>query len=70
MEYLDPAMDLARMAYTLQTGREAMENRLAMVASNLDEVKEKLRQYEQGAYGDRGFFQRERKGGKKNRPPF
>ncbi|HEW98668.1 MAG TPA: alpha/beta fold hydrolase, partial [Beggiatoa sp.] len=42
------AQSLGNMAYTLQLGREAMEERLAMVVSSLDEVKDKLTQYAQG----------------------
>jgi len=42
------ALSLGNMAYTLQVGREAMEERLAMVVSSLDEVKDKLTQYAQG----------------------
>jgi acyl transferase domain-containing protein/acyl carrier protein/SAM-dependent methyltransferase len=36
---------LPDIAYTLQVGREAMEARLALVASTLQELKEKLTQY-------------------------
>ena len=36
---------LPSIAYTLQTGREAMEERLALIASNPDELKEKLTRY-------------------------
>ncbi|WP_438432127.1 SDR family NAD(P)-dependent oxidoreductase [Gorillibacterium sp. sgz500922] len=39
---------LPRIAYTLQTGRDAMEERLAVVASSLDELVEKLQGYRQG----------------------
>jgi len=39
---------LAELAYTLQVGREAMAERLAMVVDNLDELREKLTQYAQG----------------------
>ncbi|EDN72557.1 Putative polyketide synthase [Beggiatoa sp. SS] len=39
---------LAELAYTLQTGRQAMEERLAMVVDSLDEVRDKLTQYLQG----------------------
>jgi acyl transferase domain-containing protein/SAM-dependent methyltransferase len=43
----NPTISLTDFAYTLQIGREAMEERLAMVASSLEEVKEKLTQYHQ-----------------------
>jgi acyl transferase domain-containing protein/NADPH:quinone reductase-like Zn-dependent oxidoreductase/NADP-dependent 3-hydroxy acid dehydrogenase YdfG len=36
------------IAYTLQVGREAMEERLALIASSLEELREKLLQYHQG----------------------
>jgi polyketide synthase PksM len=35
-------IDLPRMMYTLQMGREAMEERLAVVINTIDELKEKL----------------------------
>ncbi|MCB0196766.1 MAG: SDR family NAD(P)-dependent oxidoreductase, partial [Anaerolineae bacterium] len=38
---------LASLAYTLQVGREAMEVRLALVVSSIDDLIEKLRQYAQ-----------------------
>jgi 3-oxoacyl-(acyl-carrier-protein) synthase/acyl carrier protein len=41
-------LSLADMSYTLQVGREAMTERLAMVVSSLDEVRDKLTQYIQG----------------------
>jgi acyl transferase domain-containing protein/acyl carrier protein len=37
-----PVTDLTRMAYTLQTGREELEERLAVVASSSGELVEKL----------------------------
>jgi 3-oxoacyl-(acyl-carrier-protein) synthase/acyl carrier protein len=37
--------DLARMAYTLQVGREAMDERLALTASAITELEEKLRMF-------------------------
>ena len=39
---------LIDLAYTLQVGRESMEERLAFLASSLEEVKEKLVHYCQG----------------------
>jgi acyl transferase domain-containing protein/acyl-CoA synthetase (AMP-forming)/AMP-acid ligase II/acyl carrier protein/2-polyprenyl-3-methyl-5-hydroxy-6-metoxy-1,4-benzoquinol methylase len=47
---------LAELAYTLQVGREAMEERLAVVVSNLDEMKEKLTQYIQGQIEIKDFY--------------
>jgi len=40
--------NIADIAYTLQVGREAMEERLAVVASDLDELGETLRHYANG----------------------
>jgi acyl transferase domain-containing protein/acyl carrier protein len=39
---------LADMAYTLQVGREAMEERLAMVVESIKELKEKLEDFIEG----------------------
>ncbi|WP_277682301.1 SDR family NAD(P)-dependent oxidoreductase, partial [Saccharomonospora azurea] len=44
----DPALSLADLAYTLQTGREAMAVRLAFVASGLAEARDRLRNYADG----------------------
>ena len=38
----DQDIDLARLCYTLQVGREAMEERLAIVVSGVDELAERL----------------------------
>ena len=40
--------NLADIAYTLQTGREAMEERLGMTAVSIGELEEKLRGYVEG----------------------
>ncbi|NVD98021.1 non-ribosomal peptide synthetase [Massilia sp. BJB1822] len=45
---IDPAMRLADLAYTLQTGREAMEERLALVADSLDDLRSRLAAYLRG----------------------
>jgi acyl transferase domain-containing protein/SAM-dependent methyltransferase len=45
---LDAAPDLAGMAYTLQTGREAMPRRLAVVAGSFEELRRKLRGHRDG----------------------
>ncbi|RKZ68397.1 MAG: hypothetical protein DRQ99_03980, partial [Candidatus Parabeggiatoa sp. nov. 3] len=47
---------LADLAYTLQVGREAMEERLAMVVSSPDEVRDKLTQYAQGQTEIEDFY--------------
>ncbi|MBB6249440.1 SDR family NAD(P)-dependent oxidoreductase, partial [Rhodanobacter sp. A1T4] len=41
----DPDMALADLAYTLQIGREPMDERLALVVDSLDELREKLTAY-------------------------
>jgi amino acid adenylation domain-containing protein/thioester reductase-like protein len=41
-------LSLANLAYTLQVGREAMVERMAMVVSSVDDLTEKLTQYVQG----------------------
>ncbi|WP_269389415.1 SDR family NAD(P)-dependent oxidoreductase [Bacillus amyloliquefaciens] len=40
--------DLSRIAYTLQIGREAMEERLGLIVSNLRELEEKLDEFTSG----------------------
>jgi len=47
--------DLADMAYTLQTGREAMEVRLGLLADNMAEVRGKLDAYLRGEDGIGNF---------------
>ncbi|WP_184674459.1 type I polyketide synthase, partial [Rhodanobacter sp. A1T4] len=44
----DTDIALADLAYTLQVGREAMEERLGLVVSSLDELREKLSAYLSG----------------------
>jgi acyl carrier protein len=48
-------LSLARMAYTLQNGREAMDSRLAFVVNNRDELIRALEMYLAGAV-DRHVF--------------
>jgi len=49
----EPAMDLASLCYTLQTGREAMAERLAIVVSDANELIERLTAWsERGAVDD------------------
>ncbi|HEU5133665.1 MAG TPA: SDR family NAD(P)-dependent oxidoreductase [Steroidobacteraceae bacterium] len=43
------AVDMAALAYTLQTGREAMTERLAFVAADTQELCVKLREFGRGA---------------------
>ncbi|HLP42722.1 MAG TPA: SDR family NAD(P)-dependent oxidoreductase, partial [Fibrobacteria bacterium] len=42
-------VDLDAVAYTLQTGREAMEERLGILAGSAEELMERLRSYRDGA---------------------
>ncbi|MBF0450685.1 MAG: SDR family NAD(P)-dependent oxidoreductase, partial [Candidatus Magnetomorum sp.] len=42
-------LSLTDIAYTLQTGREAMDERLAMVVSSIDNLHEQLRHYHKNA---------------------
>src|SRR5262245_43183686 len=51
LDYVRPrlnAIDLVGMAYTLQVGREAMEERLGFAASSAEELAEKLQAYVAG----------------------
>ncbi len=41
----NPELDIYNIAYTLQTGREAMVERLVIPAANTDELSEKLKAY-------------------------
>jgi acyl transferase domain-containing protein/enoyl-CoA hydratase/carnithine racemase/acyl carrier protein len=50
-------VDLAAVAYTLQIGREAMEERLAFVVSSVDQLTEKLSAYVSGERGIEGVHQ-------------
>ncbi len=45
-EYTD--MDLENISYTLQVGREAMEERLGLIVSSTEELKRKLKEYIDG----------------------
>ncbi|WP_325034998.1 SDR family NAD(P)-dependent oxidoreductase [Bacillus paralicheniformis] len=47
---------LADVAYTLQVGREAMEERLAMVVDSVDELAEKLEEYVSGHQVVEGIY--------------
>ncbi|MCG6892178.1 MAG: SDR family NAD(P)-dependent oxidoreductase, partial [Desulfobacteraceae bacterium] len=42
-------LDLSDIAYTLQSGREAMEERLALVASGIEELQETLSKFSEGS---------------------
>ncbi|HKO59093.1 MAG TPA: beta-ketoacyl synthase N-terminal-like domain-containing protein [Thermoanaerobaculia bacterium] len=45
--------DLAELAYTLQVGRDAMDERLAFVVGSLDELRSKLTAFVEGGETDR-----------------
>ncbi len=50
-------IDLVEMGYTLQVGREAMEERLGLVVSSVEEIVEKLAAYVAGEPEIEGFYQ-------------
>jgi acyl transferase domain-containing protein/aryl carrier-like protein/UDP-glucose 4-epimerase len=52
-EITDNRHELLRMAYTLQTGREEMEERLGFRAASVEELREKLRSLSMGKGDDR-----------------
>ncbi|HXH10353.1 MAG TPA: SDR family NAD(P)-dependent oxidoreductase [Alphaproteobacteria bacterium] len=51
-----PDLNLAAVAYTLQVGREAMEERLALIVSSLDELAERLGAILAGRYGGNDLY--------------
>ncbi|MBL1100573.1 beta-ketoacyl synthase N-terminal-like domain-containing protein [Streptomyces coffeae] len=58
LDFLDthPDLDLAAVAHTLRTGREAMRHRLAVVASDLAELRRSLRRWADGDTGVDGVY--------------
>ncbi len=48
---------LADMAYTLQVGRDAMEERLAVIVGSIKELEEKLKAFAAGQEGISGLYQ-------------
>ncbi|MBZ5526240.1 MAG: SDR family NAD(P)-dependent oxidoreductase, partial [Acidobacteriia bacterium] len=58
------SIDLVAMAYTLQVGREAMEERLGLVVSTIGEVMDKLAGYVAGEEGIGDVYQGQVKGNK------
>jgi acyl transferase domain-containing protein/acyl carrier protein len=48
LRHLDTETDMAGLAYTLQVGREAMPERLAVVVADAQELREKLRDFAGG----------------------
>ena len=53
---LQSPITLADIAYTLQMGREAMEERLAMVVSSKDELLERLIEYYHGGFNEEKIY--------------
>jgi len=51
------AIDLGAMAYTLQVGREAMEERLGFLAPSIEQLAEKLHAYVAGEQDIEGAYQ-------------
>jgi polyketide synthase PksN len=49
--------DLADMAYTLQVGREAMEERLGLIVGSIKELEEKLQGFVEGKGGIEDLYQ-------------
>ncbi len=59
-----PVVDLQSLAYTLQAGREAMDERLVFVVTSIKELVEKLGAYLAGEQEIEDFYQGEVKGNK------
>ncbi|QIC04833.1 SDR family NAD(P)-dependent oxidoreductase [Brevibacillus sp. 7WMA2] len=60
-----PDTELVNMAYTLQIGREAFEERLALVASSIQELARQLQAYAQGIEDIEDCYSGQAKGTKK-----
>lgn len=56
--------DLANIAYTLQVGREAMEERLAIIVRSVKELNAKLNGFLEGDYATEDIYQGRAKGNK------
>ncbi|MCW5584465.1 MAG: type I polyketide synthase, partial [Gammaproteobacteria bacterium] len=52
-----PNINLADLAYTLQVGREAMEERLGIIVTSTGELQNKLKKYLDGDQGIEEFYQ-------------
>ena len=63
-------MDLFSVAFTLQTGREAMEERVGFLVSSVDQLAEKLHAFINGEQAIDGFYQGNVKGNKETRALF
>ncbi|SFJ92820.1 beta-ketoacyl synthase N-terminal-like domain-containing protein, partial [Thermoflavimicrobium dichotomicum] len=47
-QFMDNNVSLAEIAYTLQVGREPMEERLGMIVGSMEELKDKLQRFLEG----------------------
>ncbi|MBO9699918.1 MAG: SDR family NAD(P)-dependent oxidoreductase [Sporocytophaga sp.] len=56
VEKQEEEVNLGDFAYTLQVGRDAMPERLALVVSNFESLKDKFRDFLQGTKGVDGIF--------------
>ncbi|MCP3924334.1 MAG: SDR family NAD(P)-dependent oxidoreductase, partial [Desulfobacterales bacterium] len=52
----EPKLNIANLSYTLQTGREAMEERLGLIVDSLDELEKKLEGFIEGKEGIEDLF--------------
>jgi acyl transferase domain-containing protein/enoyl-CoA hydratase/carnithine racemase/acyl carrier protein/SAM-dependent methyltransferase len=60
LDFVQPrltTLDLVAMAYTLQTGREAMDERLGFVVTSAEQLLEKLQAYEDSEQGIEDAYQ-------------
>ena len=55
-ETSDSQTDLADLAYTLQVGREAMEERLGLIVHSMQELKEKLQGFIEGRKDEENLY--------------
>jgi polyketide synthase PksM len=61
-----PAVDLLELAYTLQVGREAMEERVGFLVSSVEQLEEKLEAYIEGRREIQDFYQGQAKRSKES----
>ena len=60
----EPGVDLEAMSYTLQVGRTAMEERVGMLVSSVEQLKEKLKAYMAGQGDIQDIYKGDTKGNK------
>ena len=60
----EPGVDLEAMAYTLQVGRTAMEERVGLLVSSLEQLTEKLKAYVEGQGNIQDIYKGDTKGNK------